>query len=238
MTDHEAMQADLAGYVLGGLTVAEQRAVEDHLAGCAACRAELADLEPLPVLLELARPDPTEPPTAPPSGPAAEPVLEPPTETPIEPGIESGAAGSHRGRVLVGALAAVAVLVALLVGVALGRPDSPTFSAPIALQAADTSGVASGGPTAAGTAALRPTDTGTLVRLDLTGLPTADGTWFECLWSSNQGDQSAGTFRAAADGSVHVDLMTAARRYPGWTLVIVEHAGGAADGRPVLRATA
>ena len=62
--DHERLREDLAGYVLGGLTVDEQHAVEAHLAACPACREELAELDPVPVLLDLARP-----------GAVADPVL-------------------------------------------------------------------------------------------------------------------------------------------------------------------
>jgi hypothetical protein len=132
------------------------------------------------------------------------------------------------------AAAAVAIAAALLVGVLIGRPSNPSFSSPIALQAVPSAGTTP----PSGHASLRPTGAGTVVRLDLDGLSTTDGTFFECLWTSNQGTQSAGTFRSGADGSVHVDLVTAARRYPGWTLVIVEHPAGSPDGQPVLRADA
>ena len=71
---------------------------------------------------------------------------------------------------------------------------------------------------------MRATDSGTVVRLDLQGLAIDDGSYYECLWTSSQGTQSAGTFRPAADGTVQVDLVTAARRYPGWSLEIVQHA--------------
>ena len=234
--EHERLRADLAGYVLGGLTLPEQHAVEVHLAGCPACQAELAELDPLPVLLDLARPVGATPPTAAPVSTTAEPArAHAPTPVPAAtdptPAAVPALASPPRRRVLVGAVAAVALVVALLVGVVIGQPSSPSFSTPIALQAVD-------GASSSGTAALRVTDAGTVVRLDLTGLTTGDGTYFECLWTSNQGAQSAGTFRAAADGSVQVDLVTAARRYPGWTLEIVEHPAGAADGRAVLRAAA
>jgi len=230
--EHERLRADLAGYVLGGLTLPEQHAVEVHLAGCPACQAELAELDPLPVLLDLARPVGATPPTAAPAPTAPQPTPGPvPAAADPTPAAVPALASPPRRRVLVGAVAAVALVVALLVGVVIGQPSSPSFSAPIALQTVD-------GASSSGTAALRVTDAGTVVRLDLTGLTTGDGTYFECLWTSNQGAQSAGTFRAAADGSVQVDLVTAARRYPGWTLEIVEHPAGAADGRPVLRAAA
>lgn len=45
---------DVAGYVLGTLTPAETATFEAHLAGCAACRSEVAELGPLPSLLRSA----------------------------------------------------------------------------------------------------------------------------------------------------------------------------------------
>jgi hypothetical protein len=48
MNDH----ALLGAYLLGGLEPAEALAFEQHLAGCAACRRELAELESLPALLD------------------------------------------------------------------------------------------------------------------------------------------------------------------------------------------
>jgi anti-sigma factor RsiW len=41
----------LGVYVLGALEPAERAAVDAHLAGCEACRAELAGIEELPALL-------------------------------------------------------------------------------------------------------------------------------------------------------------------------------------------
>lgn len=42
----------LGAYLLGGLDPDEARTFEDHLAGCAACRRELEELESLPALLD------------------------------------------------------------------------------------------------------------------------------------------------------------------------------------------
>ncbi|HEY0126957.1 MAG TPA: zf-HC2 domain-containing protein [Blastococcus sp.] len=43
---------DLGAYVLGALEPRERHHVEGHLADCPACAAELAELEPLPALLD------------------------------------------------------------------------------------------------------------------------------------------------------------------------------------------
>lgn len=45
MTNHTDIQKLLSAYCGGDLDPAELRRVEDHLAGCASCRAELADLQ-------------------------------------------------------------------------------------------------------------------------------------------------------------------------------------------------
>ncbi|GAB2762695.1 anti-sigma factor family protein [Sinomonas soli] len=50
-------RADLGAYVLGALSPAEREAVEEHLAECAACRAELTGLETLPALLDAVPPE-------------------------------------------------------------------------------------------------------------------------------------------------------------------------------------
>ena len=246
--DHERIWTDLGGYVLGGLTLDEQHEVEQHLASCAACQAELAVLDPLPVMLDLADPRLTAvaPPTTP---PAHQPGTRVPSRTPpgtSPPGHDDATVeptprrlGGTRRRAIGLATAALAVAAALIVGVMIGRPSHPSFSSPIALQAVATApGTATSTGVPSGTASLRATDAGTVVRLDLSGLPAADETFFECIWTSNQGTQSAGTFRAGSDGSARVDLLTAARRYPGWTLVIVAHAEGDQDGQPVLHADA
>ncbi|MEU9987119.1 zf-HC2 domain-containing protein [Streptomyces sp. NPDC048045] len=49
--EHDALQLALGGYVLGTLPPAEREQVEAHLAGCAECRAEHAQLAGLPALL-------------------------------------------------------------------------------------------------------------------------------------------------------------------------------------------
>src|SRR5215831_10690693 len=45
------MMVRLGVYALGAADAGERQLVEDHLPGCAACRAELARLQPLPKLL-------------------------------------------------------------------------------------------------------------------------------------------------------------------------------------------
>ncbi|OJV81502.1 MAG: hypothetical protein BGO37_06060 [Cellulomonas sp. 73-92] len=54
--EHAAFADWDGAYVLGALAPDERRAYEDHLAGCARCRAAVAELAPLPGLLARARP--------------------------------------------------------------------------------------------------------------------------------------------------------------------------------------
>ena len=56
MAELQSPHADLAGYLLGALTPAEEAAFEAHLAGCEHCREEAAELGALPGLLVLAAP--------------------------------------------------------------------------------------------------------------------------------------------------------------------------------------
>jgi hypothetical protein len=143
--------------------------------------------------------------------------------------------------VLVGAALVVAALAGLALGVRSTRGSTPSFSTPVTLQAVDAPTGPASDPVSVpvGTAAWRATENGTVVRLDLSGL-SHEGTYYECVWISGSGDQSAGTFRAATDGRARVELTTAASRYPGWRLEIRAHTatGGSPDGTPILQASA
>ncbi len=233
--DHERLREDLAGYVLGGLTVDEQHAVEAHLAGCTACRAELSELDPIPVLLELATPDGLDA-AVPGAIPAAVGTMPAPImSTAIEDGATlspstSGATpiARRRGRTLVGATVGVmAVLAAFLVGLSIATPTDPAYGTPIALHAP-------AGSAAAGSVAVRADTHGTDVHLAVQHLSTAKGVWYECLWWSASGTQwSAGTFKAGT-GLTQVDLRTAAGLHPGWRLAVLEHVTGRTAGATVL----
>jgi Putative zinc-finger len=58
---------DVGAYVLGALDPADRRRVEEHLAACRACAAELAELEGLPALLDRVPPGDLQPVTVTPS---------------------------------------------------------------------------------------------------------------------------------------------------------------------------
>jgi hypothetical protein len=222
--DHERLREDLAGYVLGGLTPVEQHAVEAHLAECSACRAELAELDPVPVLLELAAP-------ASAAGTEPDADAEPELVAVAAPAAAGAIAATSRRSTrrrsrtrsfLAGTAVAVAMAAAFTVGILIATPSEPGYGAPIALQAV-------GGSPASGTAAVRAGDHGTDVRLVLHHLPSTTGTWYECIWWSATGRRwSAGTFRPGTRPDTKVELLAAAALHPGWRLAILEHAGSAA----------
>lgn len=55
--DHQVLRERLGAYVLDGLDAAERDALDAHLAGCPACRAELAAIAPLAGPLRAVDPD-------------------------------------------------------------------------------------------------------------------------------------------------------------------------------------
>ncbi|GLZ54782.1 zf-HC2 domain-containing protein [Actinomycetospora sp. NBRC 106378] len=63
--DHQVLRERLGAYVLDGLDAAERDEVDAHLAGCPACRAELAAIAPLAQPLRAVDPDRVAPPGAP-----------------------------------------------------------------------------------------------------------------------------------------------------------------------------
>ena len=127
---HERLRELLGAHVLGHLAAPEADAVRAHLDGCAGCRAEVAELEPLVARLDAV--DPTHLDERPwpagdlgariHSGVAAERA-----EREARSREDELAAARHRSRrrtTLLAAAAAV-VVVALASGVALGRASAP-----------------------------------------------------------------------------------------------------------------
>lgn len=130
---HAELREQLGVFALGHGSPAERAAVQAHLGGCAACRAELAELTPLAARLADVDPDHLDETPAPPPGLrdavlariAAEP--RPPTRL-----------ADHRRRRPAGAAAAVAVAAAAFGVGWLARPvpDPPPLE-PVAVQVAD-----------------------------------------------------------------------------------------------------
>jgi hypothetical protein len=231
MSDHAHPHPDVGLYVLDGLEPADKADFEALLRGCEVCRAEVADLEGLPALLELA-PAPATPP----------PELRERTRAAVEraaaeraaeeqAAVARAAAQSRRRRRWARTLAAAAVLVAVaVIGFTLGSAGviggrSQTIE--VALAAAD------GGPARA-TANIRTVDGHLEVAMEATGLtPTAPGTTYEC-WFVGAGDTlarpnriSAGTFTVGPNGRASVRLTSAAdlTRFPIMGVTLERDAG-------------
>lgn len=231
---------DVAGYVLGTLTVAEAQAFQAHLAGCPACQAEVAELGGLPALLRSAAP-PVPPPlrqrtfaalsaastpapgAAPASGPGRAPGAAPgsgpaPASGPARPVSGAGPAPMVRPvtplrprRPAVRWLAAAAAALLVVAAVGIGAVLlTRGDTTTIALVAADTGA-------GSGQAVVRETGGGRQVELSVAGLPAnPPGTYYEC-WFVGPGDTeekpnrvSAGTFTVGADGRATVTMISAA----------------------------
>lgn len=130
----------LGAYLLGGLEPAEVRAFEEHLADCADCRLELAELESLPALLD-AVPVPDAVALA-----AGRPAVEPSAGISSELRSQKGPfpdalpqpillkiaarrrTSRRRWAALVGAVAAACLGLGLLAGPVLNQPPKPDAS--------------------------------------------------------------------------------------------------------------
>lgn len=189
--DHGRWQELLGAYALGHLPRDMSTALEAHLDGCSACRAELEGLEDVVLALPLADPARVE-------GQAEEPAPE--VEARILRGVAAErTAGRTRGRVWVAA--AIAATAALVVVAVLGSS---------LLGGEDASRVALEGETVGFTAeaVVEPKPWGTQIELLVAGLPE-DATYFAWLERSDGERVPAGTFRGVRDRELTVVLASA-----------------------------
>jgi hypothetical protein len=199
VTGCDHVRPEIGGYVLGALEPEEAVAVREHLASCAECAAEHANLAGLPRLLALAAPMAE-------AGPPA-PALEERVLDAIAGERPRRAARGRRllrPRVLLPAAAALAaVLVALVIALDGGDERSPGFE--VALRPV-------AGEAGSGRAVLRSADAGIKMQLWVRGLPPDPGIVYEVHCDAPGWSASAGTFRADSRGRAYVVLNTAARR--------------------------
>jgi anti-sigma factor RsiW len=174
---------DLGAYVLGALEPGERRRVEEHLARCPACAAELAEFEALPGLLD--RVDPAD--------------LTPAAVTPspeLFARMSAAAAPRSRFRVRAVALVAAALLAVLGIGVtiwATASPDQTVTATAGAVRATVTvSAVDRGSALDVSVAGMHPREVCHLVAVGRDGVRHAAGEWP----ASPAGD---GTWRGWAD---------------------------------------
>jgi anti-sigma-K factor RskA len=127
MNDSEVHQL-LGAYLLGGLDVADSRRFEAHLEGCADCRAELAELESLPALLDVVPvPDAVALTAAQRVPPPAAPAPSPPRAL-LDELASRRRKSRRRWAALVGAVAAACLALGLAAGPVLNRPPQPDAS--------------------------------------------------------------------------------------------------------------
>jgi anti-sigma factor RsiW len=174
---------DLGAYVLGALEPGERRRVEEHLARCPVCAAELTEIEGLPALL--ARVDPAD---LTPGAVAPSPEL--------FARMSAAAAPPSRLRIRAVALVAAALLAVLGVGItvwATASPDQTVTATAGAVRATVTvSQVDRGSALDVTVAGMHPFETCHLVAVGRDGIRHAAGTWP----ASSAGD---GTWRGWAD---------------------------------------
>ena len=213
----------LGGYVLAALEPDEMEAVRAHVAGCADCSREHAQLAPVPALLDAAGSAdavPARPPAA-----LEDAVLDrfarerprlgerraaqPQADEPGSPARRSGRPRAWLARPLpvAAGAAALAVVATLAVTAVLGGSDSRPAHAYGALLRGSASA-----PAARAYAKLSSQAAGTTVDLRVRGMQPTPGAVYE-LWCVGQHGHrvSAGTFRVDATGRARVRLTTAAR---------------------------
>ncbi|HXM56398.1 MAG TPA: anti-sigma factor [Candidatus Dormibacteraeota bacterium] len=209
--DPDLPHLDLAGYVLGTLDARERESFERHLAGCARCRRELAELRGVPALMDE----------------AADPVD-------VPPGMEARVLGriarerrparQRRTRPLWALAAAAAVAIAFLAGLGLGRGLPAGGGAQPAAPAARTMRlVAADGGAASAVATIQPSNAGVVIQLSVRDLPPPPAGHFYTCWLvadddtlQHQDRVSVGSFATSDRGTATVRWETAAdlARYP------------------------
>ena len=213
MTGCAHVRLELGGYVLGGLEPAEAEAVREHLARCAACAAEHAELAGLPRLLALAEGAED---AAPLPAAVEERVLDAVAR-------ERGPARRRRRprwRPALALAAGVAAIAAALAIVLDGDQQHGGYR--LALRPA------AAGAAVSGRAELQSTPGGTAVHLWVRGLPRDPDVVYEVRCDARHWSASAGTFRADAQGRAVVVLTTAARRGEYDAIRVVRRSRGSA----------
>jgi anti-sigma-K factor RskA len=118
----------LGAYLLGGLDPADSQRFEAHLENCADCRAELAELESLPALLDAVPvPDAVALTAAQRTAAPKEPAVSPPRAI-LDELASRRRTSRRRWLALVGAVAAACLALGLAAGPVLNRPPQPDAS--------------------------------------------------------------------------------------------------------------
>lgn len=209
-------------YVLGALDDGEQRAFEAHLAGCAECRREIAELEP--GVEALARSAAEFPPTA----MKAEVMAAIDADLAADPGGSPGVEAipiRPRATMVVASLVAVAAALAVVFGVGLGSSDPSRQPIDSILAAADRAVVEIDSDVARFVEVVYVPDerSGVFIADGIDAVP--EGQTYQLWLIGAEGPVSAGTFEPDEDGTARVLLDGEVR--PGLTLgLTIEPAGG------------
>lgn len=214
MTGCAPHRHDLGAYVLAGLEPAEAQAVEAHLASCAACEAEHAELAGVPQLLARALDAP------------------PPVPGRVRDRVVAAAA-RRRARRRWAVTAAAGALLAALVGGVVGWQLAPSPAREVAVPL---EGV---GPSdASGWAAFRTEGAAVVVRLELTGLEPLSAPEVYEAWLSTNDRRIVSIGHVPADqGTVELTAEGPIEDYRGfWITAEPDRRDPAHDGPTVLEA--
>lgn len=158
---------ELGAHALGLLDAAQSRAVEEHLAGCPACRREWEELRGMVELLD------DVPPEAFLEGPPDADLM---LQRAVRQVRTEAAAGRRRRRFLLSGAAAAGIAIVLGSGVLIGRESAPPAQAPPAVVAAPNAMQLSGDgdPGIAMTATLTPAAGWVRVTTTVQGIPAGE----------------------------------------------------------------
>jgi predicted anti-sigma-YlaC factor YlaD len=206
----------LGAYVLGALDPVERAEVDAHLAGCDACRDELAGLAAMPGLLARVRlEDVLEP------NPSASPAM---AERLIARLRAARRTRRRRLALVASAIAAAAVTAGTVVIAARDTGSGGTASGVASVSASNPqTGVAA-------TIGLRPASWGTAIRVRLRGVPPGTRCWLVAFARTGR-REVAGTWRATYDGTADVETATAIPRSELASVAVMT-----AGKRPLVRA--
>lgn len=207
---HDELREALGAYVLGQLDdVGLRRDLQEHLATCAECRAEVAEIGPLAAALRQVDPDDVRPVGIAPPPELDERVrlalpLPAPTRrrwTPVVSGVLVGAAA--------------AALVAVVVVTRDDAPDGPTI---VAVDEVESS------PGVTASAGLVDHTWGLEIKLEVTGLP-ADEIFEMWVTDDDGGSHAAGEFVGVADKTITCDMSSSVLLAHATRFVVVDGRG-------------